>query len=125
MDKKDVARNINILLFVILGYYIGTIITQFGGSIGVLLDRNKQGDVYIKRVEKGLPADKAGLLSNDYVISVNNEDVSQKRPKDVASKIKGKPGTEVNILIRRDNEVKTYKITREQRKINWLFFLGL
>lgn len=54
----------------------------------------------IKKVHSGYPADLAGLLPGDVILSVEG------------NYIPGPPGTVVNILIGRNGVVTNYKITR-------------
>ena len=58
------------------------------------------------------PAKRAGLLANDVIARVNDEDTSNWSIDKAVSKIKGKAGTSVKLTIVRVDEVKEISITR-------------
>ncbi len=86
-------------------------------GIGVVIkfDENTKYPV-ISTVFKGSPAEKAGLLVGDMIVKVNDKSTYNLSLDEVAALVKGKIGTEVTLLIKRNNEEITFKIIRE--KIN-------
>ena len=52
----------------------------------------------IQEVQKGRPAQKAGLKAGDILLSVNGEDVTKLSLNDTIQKIKGKEGKNQNSL---------------------------
>ena len=85
---------------------------SFGG-IGVYMGF-KNGGVQVLGVIPESPGEKVGLLAGDSILAVNSQPVSEIEPGEVAMKIRGKVGTDVELLIRREGEEdKTYTITRE------------
>lgn len=86
-------------------------------GIGVVIkfDENTKYPV-ISTVFKGSPAEKAGLLVGDIILKVNDKSTYNLSLDEVAALVKGKIGTEVTLLIKRNNEEITFKIIRE--KIN-------
>lgn len=117
---KEILKFIIIFLFL---SWIFNITIQFlspRGIIGVTFERTNDGNVIITNIEENMPAEKAGLMDNDRVITVNGINVEKKSPNYVSSKVKGTPNTNVTITIKRNDELYTYTITRVQSKINWL-----
>lgn len=89
---------------------------SFGG-IGVYMGF-KNGGVQVLGVIPESPGEKVGLLAGDSILAVNSQPVSEIEPGEVAMKIRGKVGTNVELLIHREGEEdKTYTITREVIKV--------
>lgn len=77
---------------------------------------------YISRIDKyciiagflpDSPAQKAGLMENDKIISVNGENVEKCDRDEVVSKIRGDENTTVSITVLRDDKYFTYSVTRQ------------
>ena len=89
---------------------------SFGG-IGVYMGF-KDGGVYVLGVIPDSPGEKVGLRAGDSILAVNSQPIEEIDPAEVAMKIRGEVGTNVELLIRRENEEdKTYTITREVIKV--------
>lgn len=85
--------------------------TYYG--IGAEIQLKQDGTISIGRVFDDSPAYKAGLKANDIIISVDEESTKGKNASDVANMIKKSNTKTVTIVIKRNNEEKTYKITKE------------
>lgn len=79
------------------------------GIIIEVIDKN----ITIIAPLKDSPAEKAGILANDIIIEVNDENVVGQNINYVASKIKGKAGIDVKIKVLRDQQEKTFTIKRD------------
>ena len=91
---------------------------QYGG-IGALIQKDEDY-VIISEPYKGFPADKAGLIAGDMIISINGESAKDKGIREVSNLLKGTPNTDVNATIKRpvlDKEIDVV-ITREKITIN-------
>lgn len=87
------------------------------GGIGVYMSF-KNGGVQIMNVIPDGPSDRAGLLAGDEILAVDGKPVEEISPGEVALKIRGEVGTQVELLIRRDGfEDRTYNLTRENIKV--------
>lgn len=87
------------------------------GGIGVYMSF-KNGGVQIMNVIPGGPGEKAGLLAGDEILTVDGKPVEEFSPGEVALKIRGEIGTNVELLIRREGmEDTTYNLTRDNIKL--------
>lgn len=87
------------------------------GGIGVYMGF-KEGLVFILSVIPGSPGEKVGLMAGDHILAVNSQPVSEIDPSEIALKIRGEVGSDVELLIHREGEEdKTYTITREVIKV--------
>ncbi len=98
---------------------------QYGG-IGSLIQ--KKGDyIMISDPYEGFPAQKAGLLPGDIILSINDKDMKNKDASEVTALLKGQPGTTLNMLIKREGEESPIQksITREIVKIDNIPYYGM
>ncbi len=75
----------------------------------------------------GTPASRAGIQSGDQILEIDGESTKGISLEDAVSKLRGRPGTEVTITVRRKGEGKNleYAITREVITINSVPFSGV
>lgn len=77
-------------------------------GIGASVEFNqKTGEKVIADVQKGTPAEKAGLKKNDVIVKVGEEDVSKQSLDDVVKLIKGEEGKKIVLTVRRMENGKT------------------
>ena len=89
------------------------------GGIGALI----QYDGEYTRISEpylGWPAQKAGLIAGDVILEVNGVDCKKKNTQQVSEMLKGQPGTELTMKIKRYGEEKplTKTLKREKVKID-------
>ena len=89
------------------------------GGIGALI----QYDGEYTRISDpyyGWPAQKAGIIAGDIILEVNGVDCKKKNTQQVSEMLKGQPGTEVTLKIKRYGEEKpmTKVLKREKVKID-------
>lgn len=72
------------------------------------LDLKAKGDNYrtfvIENVEEGSPAEKAGLLMGDEIISINGQMASQLRLSEIYKMLQKKEGKEIKIFVKREQD---------------------
>jgi len=83
------------------------------GGIGSLV--RPSGDyVVISEVYKGFPADKAGIKPGDILKKVDGLTLKGIATDKVSEKLKGNPGTEINVTIERNGKDSDYSLKREK-----------
>jgi carboxyl-terminal processing protease len=77
----------------------------------VWLRAAQDGQVYVGSVQPGTPAEGAGILAGDRLVSIAGEPVGEKLS-DVAGQLRGDAGTRVTVVVERDGEESTIAVTR-------------
>ncbi len=86
---------------------------------GIGAQSNKIGDyVTITELYKDQPADKAGIKVGDQLIAVDGKDVVGKDPDQVNDILRGFPGTEVELTLRRPGEKNDLKVKLTRDEVN-------
>ena len=96
------------------------------GGVGIQLGyRNKTMSV-VAPIDGG-PAKKAGIMSGDIILKVNDEDVKKMTFNAAASKIRGKKGTEVKLTIKRYSEEDpiVFNLVRSTIKVKEITYSGM
>ena len=93
--------------------YMADTMGNFVG-IGIYMVNDTQTNrIMVLSPIKGSPAEKAGILPGDYIISINGEQYTGEQNSLAASKIKGEEGTTVTLEILRGEETLNFEIKRE------------
>lgn len=110
-------ENMEDLQFMTTGEYAG---------IGAIISYNN-GQVVINEPYEGLPADKAGLKAGDAILEIDGKDMRKSTVKEVSDKLKGTPGTSLELTIRRPGEKKDrkLKIVREKIEVDPITYSGI
>ena len=85
-------------------------------GIGVKME-NLNNYIHIVKVFKNSPAALAGILPQDYIVGINNENVAGWHIDKAASIIRGEEGTEVTLTILRGGETFEVKLKRASVQI--------
>ncbi|MDD2628464.1 MAG: S41 family peptidase, partial [Clostridia bacterium] len=84
-------------------------------GIGVHISRKVDtGEMVVVSVMPNTPAKESGILSGDIILKVNDIEVTEDNYTESVNNIKGEPGTIVNLVIKRGEEVITKGIKRRQ-----------
>jgi len=84
-----------------------------GGGIGI--EMGKRNDLLtVLRILKDNPAEKAGIVTGDVILSVNDEVVDTLTVDEAVTKIRGDAGTTVKLSVARDGAVKEFTVTRAE-----------
>ncbi len=74
------------------------------GGLGITISPSKSGYITVISTFEDTPASRAGILHDDKIIKVNGTEYGADKMDLAVSKMKGKPGTKVNITILRGEE---------------------
>lgn len=90
----------------LMGNYVG---------IGIYMSANSTKNlIQVVMPIKNSPAEEAGILAGDLITSVNGVKYTAEDMDEAAAAIKGKEGSTVKLEILRNQEVKTFEITRRK-----------
>ena len=98
---------------------------QYGG-IGAVI-RQKGEFAVISDPYEGFPAQKSGLISGDIILEIDGRSAKGKKTDEISHTLKGSPGTQVKLLIRREGEDTTFikTLTREEIKVKSVPYSGI
>jgi len=89
------------------------------GGIGSLIRRSGE-QVMIAEPYEGFPAAKAGIRAGDVILEVDGVPTREMEIEKVSDRLKGKPGTELTLVIERYGEEKAIDVTLIREKISIL-----
>jgi serine protease Do len=88
---------------------------QDNGWIGVSIAERPDGGVLVRSVEANSPAEKAGLKANDVIVQFNKQEVVGVLQ--LTRMVNETPvGRSVDVVVRRDNQEQTLKVTAEKSR---------
>jgi len=94
------------------------------GGFGSLI--RKSGDyITVTNVYKGFPADNNGIKPGDVMISIDGISLKDVSSDKASGMLKGEPGTEAEIVFRRNGEEFTKKLKREKISISAVPYYGM
>jgi len=70
----------------------------------------------VAKLQDGMPAQIAGILENDRILEINNVKINTWN--DLTIIIHSKPNTEIDLIIKRNSEIKTFKIKTSERQVH-------
>jgi carboxyl-terminal processing protease len=98
---------------------------QYGG-IGALI--RKRGDyIQITDPYENYPADKAGLKAGDIILEIDGKSIKGKNTNQVSELLKGQPGVELELKVKRfvTEKTQSIKLTREKVQISPVPYYGM
>ncbi len=98
--------------------FVESVSGEYNG-IGVIIEAKENRCVIVSPIFD-TPAYKAGIISGDVVVEVDEQDVTALSTEKIVSLLRGKPGTKVNVGIKREgtNDILRFEITRETIKMS-------
>ncbi len=99
--------------------------TGMYGGIGAII-MQKDGEIVIAEPHEGMPAQRSGLKAGDILVQINGVKIKGKSVSEASSKLRGIPGTEVRLKVKRPGEKKTFEkvVVREAIKIEPVSYYG-
>lgn len=96
---------------------------QYGG-IGALIRRNGEY-VYIAEPYEGNPAQVAGLMAGDKILTIDGNDMKDKSTQDVSGSLKGPKDTELEVVVERNGKEEKFKFKRDEIKLPDVPYSGM
>ncbi len=96
------------------------------GGIGVSIS-SSNGKVIITGVFDGYSAQRQGLRIGDQILTIDSVEVSSLKVDAVSNMIRGEPGTQVTLTIKREGEEKPFKVVlvRSEVRLKSVSYYGL
>lgn len=119
-DIKEVFNNLDEYSHYYTKEEYSKLMENLGGSlvgIGVYI-RAEDGDIKVIEPIKGSPAEKAGLLPGDKILTVDAKSVRGLTADEVIKLITGEEGTTVKLRVKSGNLIKIRDVQRKQIVIN-------
>ena len=97
----------------------------YGGVGAQILTRDKT--IFVREVYEGWPAAKADIRAGDEIMEIDNKTTKAKNSDDISKMLKGQPGTEITVLIRRQGvaEPMLKTVKREEIKVKNVPYYGM
>jgi HSP20 family protein len=87
------------------------------GGVGLQITK-KDGAIVIVEAMKDKPAQKAGVEAGDQIVKINDEALGDDPVlEDIVKKLRGEPGSEVTVAVKRGEETKSFTIKREKIEV--------
>lgn len=87
------------------------------GGIGVIVTPGEDGYVTVVSPIEGTPGERAGLITGDRILAVNGEAITGDKLDYAVELMKGDPGTNVVLSIRRDNKEEPFEVDIKREEI--------
>jgi len=104
--------------------YLFMTTNEYGG-IGTSI--SKIGDrVVIAYPRSGYPAAESGIQQGDQILEVDGQSIAGLTTQEISSRLKGRPGTKVSILVEKaEGSAKAYELTRRRITIDNVPYSGI
>ena len=89
---------------------------NFGG-LGIVIQTNEDGEITVVSPMDGTPADRAGILSGDIIVQINDESAINMMLTKAVERMRGEPGTKVTLYIKRKGAPAVIKFELERAVI--------
>lgn len=82
-------------------------------GIGITIMVREEGYISVTKVDKGGPAEQAGIQVEDVIVAVNDQDILGMELTDVKNMVRGEVGTQVRITVLRQQQRISMDVTRQ------------
>ncbi len=87
---------------------------KFGG-LGIVIEMDRKGRISVKRPMPETPAMRIGIKAKDHIVRINNEGTVNMTLQEAVDRLRGDPGTNVDVYVDRTGQSgsKKFTITRD------------
>lgn len=99
---------------------------EYGGVGSYIMERN--GNVYFSEPTEGSPSQLAGIRPGDQILMINSDSVAGWKSSKVSETLKGAPGTEVRVTVKRpwvEDSILTFDLTRRKIQMPSVPYYGM
>lgn len=82
-------------------------------GVGIQIE-NRDDRVVVTSPIEGSPAERAGVESGDVVVAVDGDDITERDVSEIAERVRGPEGSEVQVTVLRDGEEITFDLLRAE-----------
>lgn len=142
VDSIDAEKSINIAIAAMLNdidpyteYYgasdqedLAMMTSGEYAGIGSMIVEMPGKGVFISEPYEGSPAQKAGLKPGDLILKIDNDSVIGWHSSQVSEKLKGQPGTKLQVTVKRPyvaDSIKTFDLTRRKIQLPAVPYYGV
>ena len=142
VDSIDAEKSINIAIAAMLNdidpyteYYgasdqedLAMMTSGEYAGIGSMIVEMPGKGVFISEPYEGCPAQEAGLKPGDLIVKIDNDSVTGWHSSQVSEKLKGQPGTKLQVTVKRPyvtDSIKTFDITRRKIQLPAVPYYGV
>ncbi|MGC8594836.1 MAG: S41 family peptidase [Candidatus Kryptoniota bacterium] len=96
------------------------------GGVGISIGLSN-GKIIITGVFDGYSAQRQGLRIGDQILKVDGKDVSKMKLDEVSNMVRGEPGTQIRMTIRREGETNPFEVmlVREEVRVHDVSYYGV
>ena len=96
-------------------------------GVGAIISQRPDSAVIIQRPMEGMPADEAGLIAGDRILTIDGKDFRKSTTPKVSQALKGIAGTVAKVTVMRYGETKprTFSVKRQKVIMNSVTYSGM
>lgn len=84
-------------------------------GIGISITvRQEEDGFFVTKVNEGGPADAAGMLAGDVIVEIEGQSAAGMTADDARNLVRGEPDTQVQLAVRRGDEIISLSVTRKE-----------
>lgn len=87
------------------------------GGIGIIVSPGDDGYITVVTPIEDTPGERAGIISGDKIVKVNDKEVTADKLDEAVAMMKGKPGTKVDLTLLRPNKKEPLTVTIRREEI--------
>ncbi len=97
------------------------------GGVGSIIKKLPTGEIQISEPYEGSPSHKSGLKPGDMILEINGESTQEMSNSDASSKMRGEPGTELKLKVKkgRGGAVEDVVLIRERIHVPDVVYAGM